>query len=195
MSIGASIALRQAHQQRTCGEWRVLPDELAKFCVGHNAGMKSAAMMQALHDWPFAAWLRTSTVAYPALEVVHIIGFALLFGSICVVDLRLLGVRLAGLHMHEPNALAKAVLPWTLLGFAIALCAGSLMFIAHARDFIANPAFVLKMGLLFTAGCNAALLHSRGSINPHSAGTHVQALLSIGLWMAVITCGRWIAYV
>jgi hypothetical protein len=157
--------------------------------------MKSAALMQALHDWPFAVWLRTSPIAYPALEVVHIVGFALLFGSLCVVDIRLLGVRFAGMAAHEPNQLAKAVLPWTLLGFAVALCAGSMMFIAHASDFISNPAFVLKMGLLFTAGCNAALLHSRGALDPKNAGTRAQALLSILIWLAVITCGRWIAYV
>jgi hypothetical protein len=126
---------------------------------------------------------------------VHIVGFALLFGSLLMVDIRLLAPRLAAMRMIEPNTLAKAVLPWTVLGFAVALSAGSLMFIAHAQDFIANPAFVLKIGLIFTAGCNAALLHSRGALNPDNAGTRAQALLSILLWLAVITCGRWIAYV
>jgi hypothetical protein len=157
--------------------------------------MQSAALMQALHDWPFAAWLRTSALAYPVLEVVHITGFALLFGTLFIVDLCLLGVRFAGLALLSASTLAKAVLPWTVLGFAIALAAGSLMFIAHARDFISNPAFIVKMCLLFTAGMNAAVLHSRGLLNANSRGTRLQAGLSILLWLAVITCGRFIAYV
>jgi hypothetical protein len=157
--------------------------------------MQSTPLIQALVGWPFATWLRTSAYAYPALEVVHITGFALLFGSVVVVDLRLLGVRFAGLATHEANRLARAVLPWTVLGFAVALAAGSLMFIAHARDFISNPSFVLKMSLLFVAGMNAAVLHSRGTLNVDNLGTRLQAGLSILLWLAVIVCGRWIAYV
>jgi hypothetical protein len=152
------------------------------------------SLMQALHNWPFAVWLRTSPVAYPALEVVHIMGFALLFGTLWLVDMRLLGVRAFGLAQFEAGALAKAALPWTLLGFAVTLTAGSLMFISRASEFISNPAFVLKMSLLFAAGTNAALLHSRGALNPENGGTRVQAALSILLWLAVITCGRWIAY-
>jgi hypothetical protein len=69
------------------------------------------------------------------------------------------------------------------------------MFIAHASDFIANRAFVIKLCLLFGAGCNAALLHSRGALNAQSQGTRMQAALSILLWLGVIACGRWIAYV
>jgi hypothetical protein len=154
----------------------------------------SVQLMQALHDWPFSVWLRTSPVAYPALEVVHIAGFALLFGTLWLVDMRLLGVRLFGLAQFEAGALAKAALPWTLLGFAVALMAGSLMFISRASEFISNPAFVIKMGILFAAGTNAALLHSRGRLNPENRGTRAQAALSILLWLAVIICGRWIAY-
>ncbi|MGL4575662.1 MAG: DUF6644 family protein [Burkholderiaceae bacterium] len=152
------------------------------------------SLMQAVHNWPFAAWLRTSPVAYPALEVVHIMGFALLFGTLWLVDMRLLGVRLFGLAQFEAGALAKAALPWTLLGFTVALLAGSLMFLSRSSEFISNPAFIIKMCLLFAAGTNAALLHSRGKLNPDNVGTRVQAALSILLWLAVIACGRWIAY-
>ena len=82
-----------------------------------------------------------------------------------------------------------------LVGFTLAAMVGSLMFLARASDFISNGAFLLKMLLLFTAGTNAAILHSRGPLNPDSLVTRGQALFSLLLWIAIIVCGRWIAYV
>lgn len=152
-------------------------------------------LIQALHDWPFAVWLRSAPVVYPTLETIHIIAIAVTFGSLWIVDLRLLGVRLFGMSEIDVSVLAKATLPWTVLGFMLAAMVGSLMFLARANDFISNGAFLLKMLLLFAAGTNAAILHSRGPLDPTSAATRVQALFSIALWIVIIVCGRWIAYV
>ena len=152
-------------------------------------------IIQALHDWPFAVWLRSAPLVYPTLEAIHIISIAITFGSLWIVDLRLLGVRLFGLSLIDCNVLAKATLPWTLLGFTLAATVGSLMFLARASDFISNSAFLIKMLLLFAAGTNAAILHSRGTLDSTSTATRVQALFSILLWIGIIVCGRWIAYV
>ena len=65
---------------------------------------------QALHDWPFAVWLRSAPLVYPTLEAIHIIAIAITFGSLWIVDLRLLGVRLFGLSSINVNVLAKATL-------------------------------------------------------------------------------------
>lgn len=153
------------------------------------------SLTQALDDWPLAVWLRSAPLVYPSLEAVHIIAIAITFGSLWIVDLRLLGVRLFGLSSIDANTLAKATLPWTLLGFMLAATVGSLMFLARANDFISNGAFLIKMLLLFTAGTNAAILHSRGRLDSASIATRVQALFSIVIWIAIIICGRWIAYV
>lgn len=150
---------------------------------------------QALHAWPFAVWLRSAPLVYPTLEAIHIIGIAITFGSLWIVDLRLLGVRLFGLSSIDANVLAKATLPWTLLGFTLTATVGSLMFLARASELISNGAFLIKMLLLFTAGTNAAILHSRGALDSASMATRGQALFSILLWIAIIVCGRWIAYV
>jgi uncharacterized membrane protein len=147
--------------------------------------------LNALNHWAPIVWLKTNAYAYPSLEVIHIMGFALVFGSIVIVDLRLLG-RLAA---FDANQLAKSVIPWTLLGFVIALLSGLTMFTSRIGDFIANPAFIAKMCLLFAAGANAAVLHARGTLDVASGLTKLQAALSIAIWMAIITAGRWIAYV
>jgi hypothetical protein len=95
----------------------------------------------------------------------------------------------------DPRQLARRVLPWTLAGFLLAAASGLTMFATNVADLIANPAFVLKMGLLFAAGTNAAILHARGAIDATQGTTRLQAGLSILIWIGVIACGRWIAYV
>ena len=51
------------------------------------------------------------------------------------------------------------------------------------------------MGLVMLAGLNAALFHARGSLRGWTARRALQTVLSLGLWLAVIICGRWIAYI
>jgi hypothetical protein len=53
--------------------------------------------------------------------------------------------------------------------------------------------FTLKMLLLMAAGSNAAWFHGRGSLQRLDSLSKVQALLSLGLWLSVLTCGRFIA--
>ena len=149
-----------------------------------------ATTFVSLEHNPVALWLRTS-LAYPVLETLHIIGLATLFGSLLIVELCLLGViREVGLV-----DLARRVLPWSLLGFMLAAGSGLSMFFARATELIANPAFFLKMLLVMAAGCNAAWLHSRGPLDTSSRQTRIQAAFSLSIWLAVIVCGRWIAYV
>ena len=149
------------------------------------------AALDALHHWAPVVWLRVDPYAYPTLETLHIIGLALVFGTLWVVDLAILG-WLRGVDMEQ---LARRVLPWTLAGFLLSAASGLSMFATNVGDLIANPAFVLKMGLLFAAATNAAVLHARGAIDTSSGTTRLQAGLSILIWIAVIACGRWIAYV
>lgn len=143
----------------------------------------------ALEHSPLAVWLRTS-LAYPVLESLHIIGLATMFGSLLVVELRLLGL----IRQVEVGALAHGVLPWTLLGFLLVAGTGLSMFFARAAELIANPVFLIKMLLVMTAGLNAAWLHSRGPLDGSSMQTRIQAALSLLIWLTVIVCGRWIAY-
>lgn len=144
-----------------------------------------------LQQWPFAAFVRESPWAYPTLEVVHLVGLALVFGTLWLVELRLLG----RLRAFEATALARAVLPWTLAGFALSLASGLLLFASRADEFVSNPAFLAKMALIFAAGVNAAVLHTQGPLDPGRRSTRFQAAASLVLWLGVIACGRWIAYV
>jgi hypothetical protein len=141
--------------------------------------------------WSLTEFIRTSPWAYPSLEVVHLVGLGLVFGTLWLVELRLLGL---GRRLDAP-ALAVTALPWTLAGFALSMFSGLLLFASRATEFIENPAFLAKMGLVALAGLNAALLHTRGPLDPSRPGTRAQAAASIVIWLAVIACGRFIAYV
>ena len=153
--------------------------------------MSTPNTLDALNQWAPIVWLKTNAYAYPTLETMHLIAIALVFGTLWIVDLRLLGV----IRAIDARLLAKTLLPWTLVGFALALLTGLTMFVSRIGDFISNPAFIIKMCLLLAAGANAEALHARGALDESSAITKTQAALSIAMWIAIIFCGRWIAYI
>ena len=160
---------------------------------GPLAALEASGLGQAMRQW---LWL------YPAVETVHIIGIALLFGSIAVLDLRLLGF----IRKVPVRALAAQVLPWSIGAFVLIVPSGLLMFVAHATDFIQSPVFVVKICLIMAALLNAALFHAitfrtadvwdsqemRELRPPPSA--RLAGALSLLLWASVIACGRLLAY-
>jgi hypothetical protein len=138
---------------------------------------------------PFA-WLATHPYAYPLLEVAHIAGIALLVGNLVLFELRVWGLGAA----LPVQALARLALPLALAGFALAAGSGALMFASQPADLLASRVFLIKLALVALAGLNAAMFHWRGGSAHIDAAARVQTLLSLGLWLAVILCGRWIAY-
>jgi len=137
----------------------------------------------------FAA-LKSHLWAYPALEMVHISGIALLLGNLVLLELRVFGLG-AALPVRD---LARLSLGLALGGFVIAAASGLLMFASQSAELLANRAFTLKMLLLFTAACNAAWFHGRGSLNKLDVWARVQMAVSTLIWLAILACGRWIAY-
>ncbi len=135
-------------------------------------------------------WLSSSPWAYPALEVLHICGIALLLGSLVLLELRVWGL---GAEIPVP-ALARLALTVSVCGFGLIACSGLALFAAHPGEMLANRAFVIKMGLVMLAGLNAAWFHARGSMGKPDLTARAQTVLSLGLWLGVIICGRWIAY-
>ena len=139
----------------------------------------------------FFAALTASVWAYPALEVVHIFGIALLVGNLVLLEIRVFGRG----STLDVRALATLSLAIAGIGFSLAATSGLLMFATQAAELLTNRVFTLKMIFLMLAGCNAAWFHGRGSLDKLDALARWQMVLSTLIWLAVITCGRWIAYV
>ena len=136
------------------------------------------------------SWVTAHPYAYPALEVLHITGIALLLGSLVLLEL-----RVWGLAPELPlRPLARLSLAVTLTGFGLLACSGGLMFASQPAELLSNRAFVVKLALVLLAGLNAAWFHGRDSLAHCDRLARAQTVLSTGLWLAVITCGRWIAY-
>ena len=136
------------------------------------------------------AWIVSHPFAYPALEVMHIVGIALLVGNLVLFELRVWGF---GTELPV-QALARLALRLSLVGFGLIGASGLMMFAGQPTDLLANRVFVVKMGLVMLAGLNATWFHARGSLQLLDRGARVQTVVSMGLWLAVIICGRWIAY-
>ncbi len=129
--------------------------------------------------------------AYPMLEVVHLIGVALILGNLVLLELRVFGW--ASALPIEP--LARLSLGLVGLGFGLAVVTGLLMFGTQPGELLANRVFTVKMALIMMAGCNAGWFHARRSLQLQDTTARVSMLLSSVIWILVITCGRWIAYV
>src|SRR5262245_24268517 len=140
--------------------------------------------------------MRSSPVLYPAAEILHIIGFVLLVGSIIALDLRLLGIGRA----IAIQPLARLLLPLSRIGFVVALGMGFLLFSADAAHVVRNPAFQAKLLLIAAALANIVIAHLgswrrallwRGDAPVGAKATGFASLL---LWIGAICAGRLIAY-
>jgi hypothetical protein len=136
------------------------------------------------------AELRAHAWAYPTLSVVHILGIGLLLGNLTLLELRVFG-KGARLPVKD---LAKLSLSLVALGFCMAAASGLLMFATQAAELLVNRAFTIKMLLLCTLACNAAWFHGRGSLDKLDGVAKLQMVVSTVLWIAVVACGRWIAF-
>lgn len=135
-------------------------------------------------------WIVSDPYAYPVLEVVHIVGIALLVGNLVLFELRVWGFGVA----LPVQPLADLALRVSLVGFGLIAVSGLLMFAGQPRELMGNTAFVIKISLVMFAAVNASMFHARGGVQRLDRTARVQTALSMGLWLGVIICGRWIAY-
>jgi hypothetical protein len=150
----------------------------------------------ALQESDFAFAIRDSIWIYPTANLTHILGLALLVGSILILDLRVLGVG----RSVSIDALSRLTTPFSILGICLSLASGSLLFSADAAALASNPIFRLKMALLAAGLANAVLFRLlwQRRIARWTDSTPAPARLQAGLsgigWLAVASCGRLIAY-
>jgi hypothetical protein len=143
--------------------------------------------------------MRTSVKAMPFIESLHVLAAATVFGTVFIVELRLLGFP----DTRRPVTLiSREMLRLTWAAFCIAVLAGVLMFAANAHTYYANTAFRLKMLSLLGAGLNMAIFQgvtyrtvSAWDRNvPTPLAGRVAGALSILLWLTVIFFARWIGF-
>src|SRR5262249_58360963 len=104
--------------------------------------------LSSLEASALATRIRESLLLFPLIESTHVIGLTLVFGTIAIIDLRLLGVA----STRRPfTRIASDVLKWTWAAFALTLITGVLMFITNAGVYYNNFFFRSKMVMLVLA--------------------------------------------
>jgi hypothetical protein len=144
-------------------------------------------------------YLRTSLKAMPIVEAIHVMALATVFGTIVLVDLRLLGYPNV---QRSFSKLHRELLHWTWMAFGIAVITGVLLLIVNAVTYHRNTALWLKMAAMGLAGINMLVFElvtarsvatwDKGVLPPIAART--AGALSIILWITVIVFGRWIGF-
>ncbi len=155
--------------------------------------------LKSLEETSLASGIRASLYIFPILESVHVMALSVVFGTITIVDLRLLGFASAGRPFARMSA---ELLRITWGAFAVAALTGTLMFMTNARVYYNNTPFRVKMVLLGLAGLNMALFHltagrsvARWEKAPRAPGMgRLTASLSVTLWIAIVFAGRVIGF-
>ena len=149
-------------------------------------------------DWlsntPFSQAIQTTSWAIPSIQVVHIICLAVLFATALLFTLRIAGRGLVNepLHLQAPR-FARVIMVLTVL----LLVDGSLLITAEPGRTITNPSFYAKMIMLAVAlAITLWLTHVSRRQLEAPRGLHVAAaVFAMLLWVGIIFCGRFIAYV
>ena len=140
------------------------------------------------------AAVRDSVWLFPAIEAVHLLGLALLGGSILVVDLRLLGF---GLKDRSTAYVLNQASPWFFGATGLMFLSGIPIFLSEAVKCYFSPPFWVKLGalavaLVFTVAVRNPLVRSRPGLAP--ARARAIAACSLALWLTVAVAGRWVGF-
>jgi hypothetical protein len=138
--------------------------------------------------------IRDSRWLFPAIESCHLLGLAVIGGSILIVNLRLLGL---GLTKTPARELARDIRPFYLGSLAVMLISGFLLFSSEATRCYANAAFWLKMGSLALALLFTSTVWKKATQNEAASPITMKlaAIISLLLWSGVGIGGRWIGLI
>jgi hypothetical protein len=138
--------------------------------------------------------MRESPWFFPVVATIHLMGLALIGGSVLVVDLRLLGL---GLRNQPVAGLALDAERWLRRGLAVMIVTGILLFMCFATKYYYLTFFWVKMAAL-TLVVAFTFSVRRRMVMTDNAGASLRsklvALVSILLWTTVAVGGRYIGF-
>jgi len=156
-----------------------------------------------------AKWLQGSALGhfmresgvwtYAIVNLAHILGVASLFGSVLVLDLRLVGVG----RRIPLAALAEATVPVAATGFLVAVATGVGLLVTKATEYVGNPFLAIKFPAILLALINVLVIsrseawRARGQreLSPREhRRLAVMGGLSLACWLTAVAAGRLIAY-
>ena len=155
------------------------------------------------------AWLQGSALGhamresgvwtYGTVNLVHILGVSSLFGSVLVLDLRLLG-----LWKRIPIAtITQPTVPIATAGFLIAAFSGVCLLATKATEYVGNPFLYIKFPAIGLGMANVLVLNllpawkarkTRDLTSRENFQLSVVGGISLVSWLTAIMAGRMIGY-
>jgi hypothetical protein len=155
------------------------------------------------------AWLEASALgeavrgagvwSYAVINLIHILGVATLFGSILVLDLRMLGA-------FRRTPLAPISIPTVRLatvGFTIAALSGLCLLSTNASEYASNPFLSVKFAAIFVGLVNVLVLRALPAWHQRHSDTltrrqrtqlAVSGGISLTAWTTALSAGRMLGY-
>jgi hypothetical protein len=136
---------------------------------------------------------------FPIVETLHVLTLTVVFGSIAMVDLRLVGL---GSRRISIVKLTQETLPWTWTAWVLSAITGTIMYMSKAVTYTGNFQFRMKFLFMALAAVNMLIFHFGAyrkvadwdtTMTPPPAA-RIAGGLSLGFWIAVIFFGRWIGF-
>jgi len=121
--------------------------------------MNAPGFVEQIENSGVGEWLRSSVLAMPWVNAIHVLCVTLVFGTILVVDLRLLGLFD---RARAVTRVSDEMLRITWAAFIGAVVTGALFFAANATTYWFNLAFRFKMLAILAAGVNMLVFRRRG---------------------------------
>jgi len=147
-------------------------------------------MWESLEHVSWVTTIGTTGWLYAAFSVTHYFTLFFFIGTIVLVDLRILGVADRNQTISQ---LADQLLPWTWIGFGLAMFSGFILFTTDAGDFAPDKVFKAKMLAILLAFIFTVIVHRNvakwNTLPAIPAGAKVIALISLLLWLGVILAG------
>lgn len=147
---------------------------------------------------PIGDFVASSSWAFPWIEVVHVIAIVTVFGTVAMMDMRLLGWASKENRVTE---LSRDTLTWTWGAFALAAVSGTLLWMSKTHVYMKEPWFYAKMILIAVAGINMLIFHlvTWKTIGHWDSGrpptaAKIAGFTSLALWLVVVFCARMIGF-
>jgi hypothetical protein len=154
-------------------------------------------IMKAVEESGLSVWIRDSPsiFAYWFILSFHALGMGMAVCASVVIDFRILGIA-RDLPLSPLKGLYRII--WA--GFWIQVVSGILLLIAYPTKALTNPDFYIKLMLIGLAVAVMRMMHRR-VFNDSSLSEPAMmlkgrslAVLSLVLWLGVVTAGRLLAY-
>jgi hypothetical protein len=162
-------------------------------------------VLRITHHWAnwiastaLSGWLQSEAWVVPTSQSIHIVGVSVVFCCAVMISLRLLGVKASGRSVSQ---LVDTLVPWMYRALAALLLTGLVQTVAEpVRQFVA-PVFWWKMLMIIcvlalTVGFARAVRGNAAKWDTAARPARAKwfALISLGLWVGIIFCGRFIGY-